>query len=289
MRSLVVLLALAVLAAGEPSATAALPAPTALPVMVAVGPNPSAVRFFTERVQPVLSANCIGCHGPDKQKSGLRLDSLAAMLRGGDQAPGVPTLVPGDPDGSLLIRSIRWHDDPRMPPKEQLPAAAIADLTRWVELGAPWPTGIAAPPAPPAPAPPPLVGRLHPVVVHLPIGCLLAAVLAELLVLWRGPQWRRTVVLLCAVGAAGAVTAVATGLTLGDSTGPDPDILKNHMLLGWATLVLAVASTALAVAAIHRPALVWPLRMQLAFTVAAVALTGHLGGIMTHGRAWLPF
>ena len=97
------------------------------------------VKFFEEKIRPVLASACYSCHSASaaKLKSGLRVDSRAALLAGGDTGAAI---VPGDADGSLLIQAIR-HDDPdfAMPPKEKLADEAIHDLERWVALGAPWP------------------------------------------------------------------------------------------------------------------------------------------------------
>ncbi|MCZ6796206.1 MAG: PSD1 and planctomycete cytochrome C domain-containing protein [Planctomycetota bacterium] len=93
-------------------------------------------EFFESRVRPVLVAKCQRCHGPKKQKASLRLDSRAAVLKGGESGPAV---VPGRPEKSLLIRAVRRVDpDLRMPPKGELSAAEIEALERWVTLGAPW-------------------------------------------------------------------------------------------------------------------------------------------------------
>jgi uncharacterized membrane protein len=42
----------------------------------------AAVRFFETKVRPVLAEHCFKCHGADKQKAGLRLDSREAVLKG---------------------------------------------------------------------------------------------------------------------------------------------------------------------------------------------------------------
>jgi hypothetical protein len=102
-------------------------------------PTDEQVRFFEAKVRPVLADHCAKCHGPDKSKAGLRLDSRAALLAGGDTGPAV---VPGKPEESLLVAAIRHGDDgPKMPPSKKLPDDVIANLARWVEMGAPWPGG----------------------------------------------------------------------------------------------------------------------------------------------------
>jgi mono/diheme cytochrome c family protein len=98
-------------------------------------------EFFESKVRPILAESCFSCHGPDKQKGGLRLDSRAALLRG---AGGDPVVVPGDPDKSPLVKAIRHEGDTKMPPKTQLPAPAIEALTAWVKMGVPWPEAAGA-------------------------------------------------------------------------------------------------------------------------------------------------
>jgi mono/diheme cytochrome c family protein len=89
------------------------------------------------KAHAVLQENCFKCHGPDKHKADLRLDSAAAVLKGGED--GV-VVVPGDTAKSPLIGAIGWADkDTRMPPKKKLSDEQIAVLTAWVKAGAPWP------------------------------------------------------------------------------------------------------------------------------------------------------
>jgi mono/diheme cytochrome c family protein len=47
------------------------------------------MTHFEQRIRPLLIANCIDCHGPDKQKGGLRLDSRAGWQTGGDSGPAI--------------------------------------------------------------------------------------------------------------------------------------------------------------------------------------------------------
>src|SRR5262249_20084056 len=92
-------------------------------------------QFFEQSVRPLLAENCYSCHGDQKQKGGLRLDSLEAILKGGDSGPAI---VPGKPEESLLIAAINF-EGPEMPPTGKLAPENVAALTRWVALGAPWP------------------------------------------------------------------------------------------------------------------------------------------------------
>ncbi|QDU63341.1 Planctomycete cytochrome C [Planctomycetes bacterium Pan216] len=93
------------------------------------------LKFFESKVRPLLASKCVGCHGAEKQKGELRLDSLAAMLKGGENGVAV---VPHKPGESLLVEAINYESF-EMPPEAQLSEKSIAILTRWVEMGAPWP------------------------------------------------------------------------------------------------------------------------------------------------------
>ncbi len=117
-----------------------------LVLAVAVSPcvagDPAAeqgVRYFEEHVRPLLAKRCYSCHSTraGKAEGGLRLDSRAGWLKGGDNGPSI---IPGDADASLLIRAVRYRsDDLQMPPDQALPAEAVARLERWVNMGAPDP------------------------------------------------------------------------------------------------------------------------------------------------------
>jgi hypothetical protein len=104
--------------------------------------TPQQAGFFESRVRPVLAERCWRCHGPAKQMGGLRLDSRAAVLKGGDEGPAVR---PGDPKASLLVRAIRRTGELKMPPKKALRDIEIDALAAWVKMGAPWPATAAVP------------------------------------------------------------------------------------------------------------------------------------------------
>jgi hypothetical protein len=97
--------------------------------------DPVAVEFFERSVRPILASRCQGCHGPAKQKGGLRLDSRQRILLGGATGPAV---VPGNPFESLLVDAINYGETYQMPPKSKLPPDEINTLTEWVKRGAPW-------------------------------------------------------------------------------------------------------------------------------------------------------
>src|SRR5262245_2095114 len=98
--------------------------------------SPADAEFFEKHVRPLLIENCHSCHGARKQMGGLRLDSRAALLQGGDNGA---VLKPGDPDASPLIKAVRHEGERKMPPKSKLKPEQIDALTQWVKRGAPWP------------------------------------------------------------------------------------------------------------------------------------------------------
>ena len=89
-------------------------------------------------IHPILEQKCNSCHGEKKQKSGLRMDSYAALREGGDEEEA---LVPGDLEASKMIAYLHLplDDDLRMPPenKTQLTPEEIQILEWWVKIGAP--------------------------------------------------------------------------------------------------------------------------------------------------------
>ena len=107
------------------------------PAQVTDGVAPSIA--YEKDVQPIFAKHCYSCHGPEKQKSGLRLDERGSVFHGGDS--GQPAIVPGKIGQSpLLARVLGTNPDDVMPPKgDRLSAAEIESLRAWIEQGAPWP------------------------------------------------------------------------------------------------------------------------------------------------------
>ena len=97
---------------------------------------------FHREVRPILESTCIQCHGIEKQKGGLRLDTLANAKKGGDSGSA---LVPGNLEDSLLLDRIFLpaDDDEIMPPENGPLSPAQQDiLKRWVKTGGHWPQGV---------------------------------------------------------------------------------------------------------------------------------------------------
>jgi hypothetical protein len=95
---------------------------------------------FKRDIQPIFADKCYGCHGPDKQKGGLRLDRKREALQGGDSGK---VILPGKASDSLLVRNVSGSDpDNVMPPKgkgEPVTDKQLALLRAWIEGGAAWP------------------------------------------------------------------------------------------------------------------------------------------------------
>lgn len=125
-----------------------------------------------------------------------------------------------------------------------------------------------------------MLGRLHPLLVHLPIGILLLAFGLECLARWqRRHELRPAISLVLAAGALSAVASAGSGWLLARQGGYEDALLQRHQWLGFATAGLAV--------------LVWWGNSRSwyfpAFVVTIVALTaaGHFGGSLTHGADYL--
>jgi hypothetical protein len=98
------------------------------------------VRFFEQKIRPVLVEQCYRCHSVQardakKLRGELLLDSAAGVAAGGESGP---VLVKGKSRESLLLKSLK-HAGPKMPPKGKLADEVIADFARWIDMGAPDP------------------------------------------------------------------------------------------------------------------------------------------------------
>jgi len=106
---------------------------------------------FSTDIRPILERSCLGCHGPERAKSDLRLDSPDRALKGGENGPDI---VPGQSAKSPIIQlTARVVPDSAMPPEgrgEPLTPAQVGLLRAWIDQGAKWPDGLTlSPPASP--------------------------------------------------------------------------------------------------------------------------------------------
>lgn len=105
-------------------------------------PAPTAAVDFVADVQPIFVRACYGCHGPEKQRSGYRLDVRDGALRGGELY--APNIIPGDASASRLVEFISADGELEMPPEgSPLSPAEIETIRAWIDQGARWPDAVA--------------------------------------------------------------------------------------------------------------------------------------------------
>ncbi len=97
-------------------------------------------EFFESRIRPLLAEKCQSCHGPEQSMGGLDFSPAGGLVRkpSPDHA-AEPIVSRSDPDNSPLLRAVRYQGKIKMPPTGKLAGREIADLARWVKMGAPWP------------------------------------------------------------------------------------------------------------------------------------------------------
>ncbi len=105
---------------------------------------PEQMEFFESQVRPLLVEQCQKCHGAEKQKGGLRLDSREGVLLGGENGPAI---TPGQAETSLLMTAVKYTGDTQMPPDGKLSEAQIAVLQKWISMGAVFPATVSIPDA----------------------------------------------------------------------------------------------------------------------------------------------
>jgi hypothetical protein len=94
---------------------------------------------YEQDIKPIFEEHCLECHGPDKEKSDLRIDKRAVLIKGGNS--GLPSITPGIAQKSHLVDLLKSTDvDERMPPKgEPLSKEQIGLIESWISEGAQWP------------------------------------------------------------------------------------------------------------------------------------------------------
>ena len=95
---------------------------------------------FAKDIKPIFEKQCVSCHGPEKQKGKLRLDSLEATLKGGDEGEGI---IKGKSAESPLVQAIaRLDEDLAMPPEKKdgtvdaVSKENIGLIRAWIDQGA---------------------------------------------------------------------------------------------------------------------------------------------------------
>ncbi|MFO0891647.1 MAG: DUF1553 domain-containing protein [Isosphaeraceae bacterium] len=111
----------------------------ALRVACPAGEGSSAPVDYTHDVKPLLSKRCYACHGALKRSSGLRLDTVGLIRKGGDSGPAI---MPGNSEESLLTEAVTGREGWKMPPEGEgspLSDQEIATVRSWIDAGAPGP------------------------------------------------------------------------------------------------------------------------------------------------------
>jgi hypothetical protein len=93
----------------------------------------AADHYFDARVAPILAKRCLACHNDELKNGGISFLDRESLLKPGSRGPAI---VPGSPEKSLLIATLRHDGDIQMPPGPKLPAKEIAILTEWIRRGA---------------------------------------------------------------------------------------------------------------------------------------------------------
>lgn len=129
-----------------PAPTTPAPTPAPAPVMPEARPI-SKNSSFASRIRPVIQRQCVSCHGPEKQKGDLRLDT-PDHIRGGVRGKAV--ILAGKPEQSTLFQAITKPvgDDDRMPPKGAgVSPSDVAIIKKWITDGADMGDGVSTPSA----------------------------------------------------------------------------------------------------------------------------------------------
>jgi mono/diheme cytochrome c family protein len=102
--------------------------------------TPSAAKVdFGRDVLPIFRAQCGDCHGPAKQRAGMRLDRRSSAMKGLSRR-----IVPGNSANSFVYhRLIGDGFGPQMPPTGELKPEQIAIVKAWIDQGAEWPDALA--------------------------------------------------------------------------------------------------------------------------------------------------
>ena len=94
---------------------------------------------FEKEILPILQQNCLACHSASERQGGLILENPAGILKGGDNGPAA---VPGNANGSLLLKLAAHQQEPVMPPEDNdvaakvLSSAQLGLLKLWIDQGA---------------------------------------------------------------------------------------------------------------------------------------------------------
>ena len=116
---------------------------TGLALLLALAPAVSAYAdentLFTQQVAPILKQRCVQCHNPRKSRGGFDMTSAAKFLQGGENGPAV---LPRNAAKSPLVALVTGPDAKMPKQGAKLTGEEVASLRRWIDAGAPWPSGV---------------------------------------------------------------------------------------------------------------------------------------------------
>ncbi len=107
-----------------------------VPLVLSASPK-SDEKFFDTKVAPILTKRCLPCHDTELNNGGISFRDRRTLIAGGKRGPSV---VPGHPETSVMIQSLKHEGELQMPPGPALPAKESELLTEWVRRGAVWGT-----------------------------------------------------------------------------------------------------------------------------------------------------
>lgn len=251
---------------------------------------------FEKDIKPIFENHCIACHN-EEDSNGMQID---------DQDETLGYVVEEDAESSdLYLRLIDEDETVVMPPPEvgrPLTEAQIALVKTWINEGAVWPEDLESdwemvplPEADDSQLPYRAAGSLHPALVHLPIGLLLASGLFAFLSL-RGNFVMSDCAYYCLwLGAIGSVVACASGWFYSEMEGYGAvkevaDVLDQdnkmfwHRISGLGATVFAVILALFAASSRNKDpddGILWKLAVML--LAAAIGFVGQQGGKLTYG------
>ncbi len=279
---------------------------------VSIGQNDKIAIDFATDIKPILEDNCLRCHCEEDDQGGCRLDSRDLAM---------DYIEEGDAENSVMFEYITSeHEDEMMPPPDEggpLDDSDISMIETWINEGAEWPEGLmltavqdgdqeaanesdTSQPQDDQQAGPNVyyaIGSLHPAVLHLPMGLLLAAGFFALLSL-RGNFVMSDCAYYCLwLGTFGAIAACVTGwwFVLDQMPGEYVESAKlveglkntDHRVFWHRTSALIATAFALILALFAASArnrdpddgIGW--KLGLIVLAAGIGFVGHQGGKLT--------
>ena len=127
-----------------------------------------------------------------------------------------------------------------------------------------------------------LFGKLHPLILHLPIGLVAGLVCFEILS-FKTENFEKTRKILCVLSTLGFVFATLAGLALESGGGYSGEVFENHKLFCLILTGVSIVGTVLFIKGFEKA-----YRGFLLAVLLLLPIAGHYGGILTHGADWLP-